>query len=329
MRSTDRVLMDKINERRPSRSFLGIFRSMSGSKALCETQYGEKLIPFGGGVQPSPGDSVQIEMRNGTYSMVGPAQPKPTRGTVTRVSAPGDPDPTKSPVGEVIPEGTFDEFGNPITAALPPDTLRCVVTAGTAEYWLPYMSSYTPTAGDIVAIQWGEHGGIVVGTVSTVPRPVSGGERPSTAPPTVTGYRPAPFTATSSGTYQSGSWSPGTVMSSDSGRGVFLYGNSIADTIPDTATITYTRLYLADEQIYGDPAQLRLHTLTALAGSPAWVGDPWPLAPVSGWQQIPNSFADWLKANPGGIGFDGGGFHIFKSVSIDPMCGALDIAYTA
>lgn len=329
MRSTDRVLMDKINERRPSRSFIGIFRSMSGAKALCETQYGEKLIPFAAAVMPSPGDAVQIEMRNGTYSMLGPTQLKPTRGTVMKASAPSDPDPTKTPVGDVISEGTYDEFGNPVTAALPPDTLRCVVRAGTAEYWLPYMSSYTPAVGDVVAIQWGLEGGTVVGTVSTVPRPVTGGERPSMQPPTNAGYRPAPFTASTSGTYQNGSWTAGAVMSSDSGRGLFLYGASITDTIPDTAVITFTRLYLSEEQIYGDPAQLRLHSLTALAGAPAWVGDPWPLAPVAGWQQIPNSFAEWLKSNPGGLGFDGGGFHIFKSVSVDPMCGALDIAYTA
>lgn len=330
MKSTDRILLDKINERRPTRSFLGIFRSMSGPRALCETQYGEKLIPFAGAVQPSPGDSVQIEMRNGTYSMLGPTQLKPTRGVILKASAPSDPDPRKTPIGDDPPEEEFDEYGNPITPALPPDTARCVVRAGASEFWLPFMQSYTPAVNDVVAIQWGEAGGLVTGTVSTMPKPAPPSEdRPSIEPPTVGGFRPAPFTASASGTYQSGAWTSDNVMSSDSGRGVFLYGSSVADTIPDTATISFVRLWLSEESFFGDPAQLRLHSLSSLAGAPAWVGEPWPLAPAPGWQQIPNRFADWLKANPGGLGFDGGGFHIFKSVTTDPMSGALDIAYTA
>lgn len=245
------------------------------------------------------------------------------------VSAPGQPDPTATPVGEEIPDVVFDENGNPLPPSLPPDTARCVVRSGSAEFWLPYMRSYTPTVGDVVAIQWSFEGGLVTGTVSTVPpaRPSEG--RPSTRPPEETGYRPTPFTASASGTYQSGTWTPGTVMSSDSGRGVFLYGSAIADTIPDDATITYTRLYLAPDQIFGDPAQLRLHSMTSMSGAPSWAGDAWPLAPVAGWQQIPNTFAGWLKSNSGGLGFEGGGFHIFKSVTTDPMCGALDIAYMA
>lgn len=329
MRSSDRMLLDKINERRPSMSFIGVFRRMVGARAVCEALGGTLEAQFVGTVQPSPGDSVQIEMRNGSYAMLGPSQPKPTRGTVIRVAAPGEADATKTPVGEEIPEQEFDEFGNPLPDALPPDTARCVVRAGNQEFYLPYMQSYTPIVGNVVAIQWTFEGGLVTGTVSTTPKVETADPAPPRPAPAPGGFRPTPFRATVSGTYQSGSWTSGNVMSSDSGRGVFLYGSSVADTIPDDAVINFVRIWLSPQQIFGDPAQLRLVSNTALSGAPAWVGAAWPLAPAPGWQQIPNSFADWLKANNGGLGFEGGGFHIFDSIAIDPMSGALDISYSA
>lgn len=329
MRSSDRVILDKINERRPTLSFKGTFRRTVGAKALCDALGGQLEASFVGTVQPSPGDSVQLEMRNGSYFMLGPSQPKPTRGTVLRVSAPGEADATKTPVGSVIPEPTFDEYGNPIPEALPPDTARCVVRAGDQEFYLPYMQSYTPNVGNVVAIQWTFEGGLVTGTVSTVPKTETADPPPPRPAPESGGFRPSPFRASLAGTYQSGSWATSNVTSSDSNRGVFLYGSSIADTIPDTAVINFVRLWLSPQQIFGDPAQLRLVSNTSLSGAPAWAGPAWPLAPAPGWQQIPNSFADWLKANNGGLGFDGGGFHIFDALSTDPMSGALDISYTA
>lgn len=328
MRSSDRVILDKINERRPTLSFKGTFRRMSGAWAVVDTMGGTIEASFVGTVQPSPGDSVQLEMRNGSYAMLGPSRPKPTRGTVLAVAAPTDPDPTETPTGEDISEVEFDEFGNPITDPLPPDTARCVVRAGDAEYRLPYMQSYTPYVGHVVAIEWTFESGLVTGAVSTVPPVEAASEVPPTPPPTGTGFNPAPFRASASGTYQSGAWTGGRVMSSDSGRGVFLYGSAIADTIPDDAVITFARIWLSPEQIFGDPAQLRLVANTSMTGPPAWQGAAWPLAPSPGWVQIPNAFIDWLKANPGGLGFEGGGFHIFEAITTEPMSGALDIAWT-
>lgn len=329
MRSSDRMLLDKINEKGSTMSFKGTFRRMVGAKAMCDALGGTLEASFVGNVQPSPGDSVQLEMRNGSYFMLGPSQPKPTRGTVMRVSAPGEPDPTLTPVGEEIPEPEFDEFGNPIPVALPPDTARCVVRSGEQEFYLPYMQSYTPTVGNVVAIQWTFEGGLVTGTVSTVPKVEPVNHVPPRPAPATGGFHPSPFRAALAGTYQSGSWTSANVTSSDSNRGVFLYGSTVADTIPDDAVINYVRLWLSPQQIFGDPAQLRLVSNTSLSGAPAWAGVAWPLAPVPGWQQIPNSFAEWLVTNTGGIGFDGGGFHIFDALSTDPMSGALDIAWSA
>lgn len=329
MRSSDDVIVDKLAETRPTLSFKGTFRRASGAMAIVDALGGTLEASFVGTVQPSPGDSVQMEMRNGSYAMIGPSRPKPTRGTVMRVTAPGEVDPTLTPVGEDIPEPEFDEYGNPLPPVLPPDTARCVVRAGDQEFYLPYMQSYTPAVGNVVAIQWTFEGGLVTGTVSTVPKADVVNPAPPRPAPAPGGFRPSPFRATLAGTYQSGSWTSANVTSSDSNRGVFLYGASVADTIPDDAVINFVRLWLSPQQIFGDPAMLRLVSNSALLGAPAWAGPAWPLAPAPGWQQIPNSFAEWLMSNSGGIGFDGGGFHVFDNLATDPMSGALDISYSA
>lgn len=306
MRSAEQRLVDQIAAVPKSSSFVGTFRTMNGVLAVVQAYEGELQIPFVGTVQPSPGDSVQVEMRNGSYAMIGPTRPKPARGSVTAVSAPTPPD---------------EEGG-----ALPDDTARVLVLAGDVEYALPYVTGYEPAVADIVAIQWGFEGGLVTGAVSMIPPvpivpPVSQGSQ---------SYHPAPFTATGSNSFQGGSWNKaGRVWSSDTAKGVWLYGSKIADTIPDSAVIEYVRLYLSPDQIQGDPANLRLHSNTSFSGGPAWQGSSWPLAPVAGWNQIPNSFVDWLKANPGGLGFDSGGYSIFRSITADPMSGALDITYRA
>ena len=43
---------------------------------------------------------------------------------------------------------------------------------------------------------------------------------------------------------------------------------------------------------------------------------------------IPTSFIDYLKANTGGVGMDGGGYSIWAGVQADGLSGALDITYT-
>ncbi|GAB3293071.1 hypothetical protein [Pseudoclavibacter terrae] len=325
MRSTDQMLIDGINARRPTLSFVGTFRYANGARAVCDALGGQLEADFAGVSQPSPGESVQIEMRNGSYLMLGPTRLNPSRGTVVAVAAPGEVDPTLDPVGDEIPEPEFDENGNPILPPVPPDTTRCVVESDGRVMWLPFTQSYTPYVGHVVAIQWGETGGLVLGRVSAVPTAPG---RPSVGvpPPTQASFRPTPFHASQSGTFESGGWrADGKVLSTG---GAFAYGAALTDTIPDDATIVATRLYLTPEVLSGGPASLRLHELSALTDAPAWVGDPWEFTPVEGWQEIPVAFADWLKSNPGGIGFDAGA-DVFSSVTADPLCGALDVAYMA
>lgn len=306
MRSAEQMLVDKLREVPKSSSFVGKFRTMSGVLAVVQAYDGEMEIPFVGTVQPSPGDSVQVEMRNGGYAMIGPTRPKPTRGSVIAVSAP-----TPS-----------DDEGNP----LPPDTARVLVLAGEVEYALPFVTGYTPAIADIVAIQWTFEGGLVTGAVSMIP-PVPIVPPPAAGPQS---FHPAPFMATGSNSYQNGSWNKaGRVWSSDSVKGIWVYGSKIADTIPDSATIEQARLYLSPDKVMGDPANLRLHANTGFGGAPAWQGSSWPLRPVAGWNTIPTSFVDWLKVNVGGVGFDSGGYHIMRSITSDPMSGALDVTYQA
>lgn len=322
--SAERMLVDEIKSLPRSSYLTGIFLTTDGARAVCSVLGGEMRVPFAGTVQPSPGDAVRIEMRGGSYVMLGPSKPKSTRGRVTALTAvPVLPE----------PEQMYDSEGNPLPmppapTPLPYDVARCMVEVDGALYPLPYLKAYTPKLDDIVSVEWTFEGGLVKGAVSMTPPPP-----PVVAPtPPPQQFNPGPFTATGSDSYQGSSWNKGgRVWSSDSVRGAWLYGSKIADTIPDDARINYVRLYLDPESTYGDPANLRLHSNTSFGGPPVWQGASWPLSPPgsAGWVQIPNSFGEWLRSNVGGVGFDTGGYHIFRSISTNPMSGALDISYTA
>lgn len=322
--SAERMLMDQIKQLGQVERYTGTFLNMDGAKAICSLWGGQIETTFASTIAPSPGDSVRIELRDGAYVLTGPSRPKSMRGTVTDVTAV----PVLPP-----PEQMYDSEGNPLPLPpapepLPDDVARCMVEIDGVKYPLPYDTNYTPKVGDIVAVQWGFDGGLVQGAVSMKPPPPP----PVVPAPPVQQFNPGPFTATGSDSWQNGSYNKGgRVWSSDSVRGIFLYGSKIADTIPDDARINYVRLYLDPESTYGDPANLRLHSNTSFGSGPAWQGASWPLSPPGGpdWVQIPNWFGEWLRSNAGGVGFDTGGYHIFRSITTNPMSGALDINYTA
>lgn len=320
--SADRLLVDQLKSKSTVSTYPGTFLTVRNSRAVCFVLGGELEATFASTVMPTPGDSVRVELREGAYVMTGPAMPKGTRGVVTATTAVPLP-----------PEQQYDMEGNPlpmppIPDPLPDDLARCRVEIDGRSYALPYITGYTPEIDDVVAVEWTLQGGLVKGRVSMVPDLAP----TIPTPPPTQDYSPGPFTAVGSDSWQGGSYNKGgRVWSSDSVKGVFVYGSKIADTIPDSAKINYVRLWLSPDKVDGDPANLRLHSNTSLSGGPSWQGSSWQMAPPStaGWVQIPNYFADWLKANAGGVGFDSGGYHIFKSVATDPMSGALDINYTA
>lgn len=111
------------------------FLTMDG--ALARVQFGEGApvsIPSSGQYPPWPGDSVQIERRNGRLVMTGPTVAKSGMGVITAT-------------------GT------------PKATVRC----DGIDYLLPYRDGYTPVVNDDVEINWVTQ--VIQGKVTTVPAP--------------------------------------------------------------------------------------------------------------------------------------------------------------
>jgi hypothetical protein len=204
-------------------------------------------------------------------------------------------------------EGVITATGSP----------RAQVTAWGQVYTLRYRSSYTPVLNDLVELVWSADEGIIGGKLSASSAVVAPGSDP--------------FTAKDSGTWRSGSgWWTNTVRANVD-DGAWFYGNKIRDTIPDSATIVSARIYLPIQSIVIDaPGQLRLHNEPSKpGGAPTFVGSAFAMSARRGWRTIPTSFIDYLKANVGGIGFDGGGYWINYGVASDGLSGALDITYDA
>lgn len=274
-------------------SKVGIFVSRTGNSAKVNVGTSSVTLPFVGLYLPPPGHPVQLSSVNAQVVVTGPARPLPGVGKVTATGSP-----------------------------------RATVTAWGVSYVLPYQTSYTPALNDDVAIVWSADGGLITGKVSAVsnvlpPDANSGGGSGA--------FHPAPFTAIDSGTWRAGSgwWTPTVRANVDDGA--WFYGSKVKDTIPDTATIVSAFIYLPIQQIVVNaPGQLRLHIHpTKPAGAPTFTGSATGISAEPGWRQIPNSFIDYLKANDGGIGFDGGGQWVNYGVSSDQLSGALDIAWTA
>lgn len=249
-------------------------------------------LPFVGMYLPPAGHPVQIESRGGAVVVTGPARPLPGSGVIVTVA-----------------------------------TLTATVLGGDGvTYTLPYRVGYEPSSGHNVEISWSADGGVIQGEVSAV----------SDDPPPVTNpgggpveFHPQPFIAIDSGSFDS-RWSTASVYSSASKDGAWFYG-SLSDTIPADATITLARIYLSVASLnVNAPGNLTVHTSpTKPAGNVAWTGLTVPVAPRTGWVDIPSAFIDYLKVNPGGLGFNQGGYTIYKATNgADRMSGALDIAWT-
>lgn len=272
-------------------SKVGIFVSRTGNRATVNVGASTVSLPFVGLYLPPPGHPVQIETVNGQVSVTGPARPLPGVG---KISATGTP--------------------------------RASVLAWGVSYSLPFHTSYTPVLNDDVAIVWSADGGLITGKVSAVSNVVP----PNTNPGAGSGtFHPPPFTAIDSGTWRSGSgwWTPTVRANVDDGA--WFYGSKIKDTIPDNAVIQSALIYLPIQTIViNAPGQLKLHThATKPAGAPTFTGSAFAVSAQPGWRSIPTSFIDYLKANTGGIGFDGGGQWVNYGVSSDQLSGALDITW--
>jgi len=241
---------------------------------------------------PPAGHPVQLEQRGGRVVITGPARPLPGVGVITATGSP-----------------------------------RATVTAWGVAYSLPYRSGYTPVLSDNVEISWSSDGGVIQGKVTATSNVVA--PAINTAPALRT-YAPDPFTAIDSASFGPYGWNTRDVWSSNTYVGAWFYGSKIRDSIPDTARILSAAIYLNPRQLQGAAPNFRYHTSnTRPGGTVTFGGTTFALPLVRGWTPVPLAFIDFLKVNAGGVGFQNGGYSIYRGTQADQLSGALDISWEA
>lgn len=241
---------------------------------------GEVSVPMVGDA-PYPGDTVWVGWLGQNPICLGPV-PKATTGTVTGAGA----------AGFVTVLGDDNRsYTVPYTGTAPADNARV------AMLW--------PAKGLLVGAMSADAPGVV-----PIAPPSSGGG----GAPGGSSTGKMTFNPTESGTYNGSSWyGDGFVGCSASEQGAWFYGNQIADTIPDDATITVARIHI-DEYFNRYPsslARLGTHTLTSKSGAPNVTGTL-DIPRGSGDRDI-RMYADALKTGAAkGIGTNHGGWHKFS-----------------
>lgn len=274
-----------------------IFVGRVGVKAQVNLAGGTSpILPYASGSFPTPGDPVQLELRDGEWVVTGPARPKPGEGIITGTGTP-----------------------------------RAKVTAWGVEYELRLDPSYTAVLADRVTISWSADGeGVITGKVSAASNALTPGSSGGGGLQT---FHPDAFTAIDSGSYRGSAWWTNDVYSAINNDSAWFYGSKIRDTIPDTAVILSAYIYIPIRAInINADGVMKMHT-NSVKGStpPAWAGGPYNqlVPPATGWHAIPTFWVDYMKANDAGIGFETGGYWVAKGTGSDAYSGALDITYQA
>lgn len=238
---------------------------------------------------PVPGEPVRV-LRVGSASvLIGPAVPKPTFGVVASVAA----------------TSVVVDFG-----------------AGIQET-IGILAGYTPTIGDQVVIHRGSVA-TVLGTLAEIP-PAPPEPPPAPAPDT----RTVTFSPTAAGTQNTGSSSfwTGDVWCGNTTIGAWFYGDSIARTIPDDASIVSGRISVSEfyNAYPGSLAQLGTHTRKSKSGVIAVTGEH-EISAGSGWKPLPIDFLNRLKTGDAyGIATNHGGYHKFHGLAYSS--GRLEITF--
>lgn len=265
--------------------------------------YGEGPVAAysAGFATPLPGAAVRTIRVNDTTLMLGPVATSPTFGRITATGTPR------------------------VTVAL---------TDGTTHELFYLVSAYPePSVDDDVKIDWSD-GGIILGKVTGVPAsdyfpPPAGGSGGSNSNP----QQSPEFVATDSGNFWTGggTWNKDEVWCSPSNTGAWFY-QGIADTIPDTATITSVQVYLNESynQYPTNLAGIGLHSATGKNGNPG-IRSAVDISAGSGWKDLPLAFGDELKTGAAlGVGTPTrSGFHRYTSRSQDGNSGRLRIGWIA
>jgi hypothetical protein len=138
-----------------------------------------------------------------------------------------------------------------------------------ASYRLPFLGA-EPVEGERVVIDWDSSGIILSGAMSSEPNvelvyapPGQGG-----------GIQERTFLPTDSANFRSGAYQNNGVEISDTRSGFYYYGTSLADSIPDGATVLEARIYLNQEwdNVPGTASRMGTHTNGSRGGEPTLSG---------------------------------------------------------
>lgn len=270
-------------------SLVGTFVSQTGAIATVN-QGKTQLLVRSSATGLVAGDGARLERRNGDLVLTGPTAPR-------------------AKVGRVTATGTLTTVEYPNGSGV------------TAQ--LQRNAAYTPAVNDLVLIEW-ESGGVIVGKIGAAPTNVTPDPPAPAAPKPIT----ATFTAIDSGSYQAPwGWRTNDVWSSASNLGAWFYGSKIRDTIPDAATIQKAQIYLPLQQQLGSAPFGRHGNATKPAGVVSFAALAEIGSDRSGWVSIPTSLIDHLKSNTGGLGFNYGGYNVWRGRQSDGLSGAVRVTY--
>jgi hypothetical protein len=235
--------------------------------------------------RPEIGERVFLLAVSGAFYLVGPAMPKPARGTVTQVSP--------SAV-------TLDTDMGPVTAT--------------------YDAGVTLSASQVVKLLWSE-GAHVVGVLAAPPIPPAPPPSPIAAATTHIDV----FQPLDAGSFSDGSWRQQQPRAADGVLGAWFYGSKIRDSLlgaPVSRVELWSTLTQRDGA--APNIGLHSHAAKPAGPPTITTATPIPV-PERGWVQLPVSFGQYLANTDGGIGLDHGGTNTFRSLADDPMSGALRI----
>lgn len=257
-----------------------VFVQMIGTRAQVNAGGPPITVACNGFTPPVPGMVVQLERQNGQYIVTAPAVAIPSIGTITG---------TGSPQAEVT-------------------------VAGTA-YLLYYRSTYAPTLGDTVEINWAT--GVIQGKIT--------GSNAGTTPDTNTGAIASPLPgdpvlAFDSGQYRS-RWQSNDVRASDSVSGAWFYSGRVQAALAG-ASVTRAWIYLPLRKQLG-VCNIGTHPYAVIPGGATGISNSTPLSPRGGWVELPLSFIPALASGGGIAVTSGNGDNQWAGTQSDALSGAL------
>lgn len=259
---------------------------------LCDVANGDQsgrvpaqvMTPY----RPEVGERVFLLAVSGSFFLVGPAVPKPARGTVTSVSS------------------------STVTLDTDVGSVQATYDAGTSL-----------SVSQQVKLLWSD-GAHVVGILTAPPAPPT----PPPAPVPAKRQHVDVFQAVDAGSFSGGRWWQAQPWASDTTLGAWFYGSKIRDTLQGAPVSKVELWSTLASRFGGNPNfGTHPHAGKPGAGPSIASATPLS-PPNGGWLTLPTAFGQYLANNVGGIGLAHGGFNKFRSLSDDPQSGALRITST-